>query len=95
MSGPVAGNRVGSLDSDLFARSACASVHTPGVQPLTLPGNRHQTLNGSTLLRGRVLRGLARQSNSDITRQKIVCYESKHYDDRSAMKRENKKRRRS
>jgi hypothetical protein len=66
-----------------------------GVQPLTLPGNRHETLNGSTLLRRRVLSGLARQSNSDITRQKIVCYESKHYDDWRAKKRENKKRRRS
>jgi hypothetical protein len=47
---------------------------------LTLSGNRHETLNGSTLLRGRVLSGLSRQSNSDITRQKIVCYESKQYE---------------
>jgi hypothetical protein len=95
MSGPVAGNRAGSLDSDLRARIAYASVHTLGCDHSQLPGNRHETLNGSAMLRGRVLSGLARQSNSDITRQKIVCYESKHYDERSAMKRENKKRRRS
>ena len=80
MSGPVAGNRAGSLDSDLCARIACASARTLGRNHSRCQATGTRPLNGSTLLRGRVLSGLTRQSNSDITRQKIVCYESKHYE---------------
>jgi hypothetical protein len=79
MSGPVAGNKAGSLASDLCAQCARACDCTLGCNRSRCQATGTRPLNGSTLLRGRVLSGLARQSNSDRSRQKIVCYESKQY----------------